>query len=27
LNPNHLYRINRQFEHNSNYEKLTKTVQ
>jgi hypothetical protein len=26
LNPNHLYRINRQFEHKGNYEKLIKTV-
>jgi hypothetical protein len=26
LNPNHLYRINRQFENKSNYERLTQTI-
>lgn len=26
LNPNHLYRINRQFEHKSNYEKLSESL-
>jgi hypothetical protein len=26
FNPNHLYRINRQFEHNSNYEKLSESL-